>query len=153
MKHLSVVLFVSAILMLSSCSKPLSPQYLGYQNFRMEKLGLNKMILATEAKIYNPNSYPLQLKSASMDVYMNASFLGHTSLDSLVILPAKDTAYIPLRLQASAKDIISNAAKLLLNPNVLIKITGSAKAGRHGIFITIPIDYEGTQRIDLLGGN
>lgn len=137
----------------SSCSKPVSPQYLGYQSFRMEKIGFTSTILATDVKLYNPNRYPLQLKSASMDFYMNNSFLGHSTLDSLITLPAKDTTYIPLRLQASAKDILSNAAKILLNPDVKIKITGSARAGRGGFFITIPIDYEGVQRIELLGNN
>ncbi len=150
-KFFSVLL--ALLYLLNSCRKLVSPKYLGYQNFRMEKLGFSANVLATDVKLYNPNHYPLQLKSASMDVYMNNSFLGHSTLDSLVILPARDTAYVPLRLQASAKDILSNTAKILLNPDVRIKITGSARAGRGGFFITVPIDYEGVQRIELLGNN
>lgn len=139
--------------LLGSCSKPASPTYLGYQNFRMEEIGFTNNVLGTDVKLYNPNRYPLQLKSASIDLYINNAFLGHSTLDSLIILPAQDTAYIPMRLQASTKDILSNTAKILLNPDVKIKITGSARAGRHGFFITIPIDYEGVQRIELLGNN
>jgi hypothetical protein len=45
--------------------------------------------------------------------------------------------------------VLSNALKVFLNPDVRIKITGSAKAGRGGIFLNVPIDYEGTQRIEL----
>lgn len=149
LKFLSLVLALMYLLV--SCSKPQSPKYLGYQNFRMEKVGFSNNILATDVKLYNPNRYPLQLKSASMDVYVNNSFFGHSTLDSLVTLTALDTTYVPLRLQASAKDILSNTAKILLNPDVKIKITGSAKAGRGGFFLNVPIDYEGVQRIELLG--
>lgn len=121
---------VAAVLMYlaSSCGKPVSPQYLGYQNLRMENVGFTNNVVAIDVKLYNPNRYPLQLKSASLDMYINNSFLGHSALDSLVVLPAQDTIYIPLRLQASAKDILSNTAKILMNPDVKIKITGSARA-------------------------
>ncbi len=152
MKHFKTVFLSSAILyLLSGCAKPLAPKYIGYEKFRFEKMGFRNNILAADIKLFNPNRYPLQLKSASVDVYMNNSFLGHSSLDSLIILPAKDTAYVPLRLEAAAKDILSNSVKLLLNPDVKIKLTGSAKAGRGGFFINIPIEYEGTQRIELTG--
>ena len=133
----------------SSCSKPLAPKYLGYQNFRLAKASFGDNILATDVRLYNPNNYPLQLKSASMDVYFNNSYLGHSSLDTLITLPGKDTTSIPLQLQAKAKDVLSNALRVFLNPDVKIKITGTAKAGRGGIFLNIPIDYEGTQRIEL----
>lgn len=133
----------------TACSKPLAPTYLGYQNFRLEKASLENSILSTDVKLYNPNRYALQLKSASMDVYFNNSYLGHSSLDTLITLPAKDTVLVPLQLQAKAKDLLNNALKVLLNPDVKIKITGSAKAGRSGFFLNVPIDYEGTQRINL----
>ncbi len=154
MKPLKLASVATVIMFLiSSCSKPVSPKYLGYQNLRMEKMGFTNNVIAIDVKLFNPNRYPLQLKSASLDMYINNAFLGHSALDSLIVLPAQDTSYIPLRLEASAKDILSNTAKILLNPNVKVKINGSAKAGRGGFFINVPIDYEGMQRIDLLGNN
>lgn len=149
MKHQKLFAGIAIVIVLASCSKPQPPQYVGYQNFRLEKASLNNSVLASDIKLYNPNTYNLNLKSASLDVYFNDKFLGHSALDSLIVLPAKDTAVIPLRMNASAKDIISNSARLLLNPDVKIRITGSAKAGRSGFYINVPINYEGTQRIDL----
>ncbi len=140
---------IVTIFLLASCSKPLPPQYAGYQNFRLEKASLDNTIFASDIKLYNPNSYNLQLKSAALDVYFNDKFLGHSALDSLIVLPAKDTAIFPLRLTASAKDILSNSARLLLNPDVKIRIAGTAKAGRGGFYINVPVNYEGVQRIDL----
>jgi LEA14-like dessication related protein len=146
-----IIPIVSIVLLytLSSCSKPQPPQYAGYENFRLEKASINNSILATDVKLYNPNSYNLQLKSADLQVYFNDRYLGRSTLDSLIILPAKDTAKFPLRMQASAKDILRNGANLLMNPDVKIRITGNAKAGRSGVFINVPINYEGVQRINL----
>jgi LEA14-like dessication related protein len=143
-------LFVIAVVFaLGACRTPASPTYLGYEDFRIEQVGLNNNILSTRVKLYNPNAYPLQLKSASIDVYLNDDYLGHSQLDSLIILPQKDTSYVPLRLTASAKDLLSSTLKLLLNPEVKVKIKGTARAGRGGLFINVPIDYEGKQRIEL----
>ncbi|MDQ6609514.1 MAG: hypothetical protein M3Y85_06815, partial [Bacteroidota bacterium] len=89
MKTIKISLMILALAcIISSCSKPMSPTYLGYQNFRMEKIGFSGNVLATDVKLYNPNSYPLVVKSASMDVYLNDKFFGHTAFDSLVTLPA-----------------------------------------------------------------
>lgn len=143
-------LFIIAFLfVLSACHKPASPTYLGYEDFKVEQVGLKNNILSTRVKLYNPNAYPLQLKSASIDVYINDDFLGHSSVDSLIILPQKDTTFVPLRLTASAKDLLSSTLKVWLNPEVKVKIKGTARAGRGGLFINVPIDYEGKQRIEL----
>lgn len=151
MNRLQLLAGIVLVYTLSSCSKPQPPQYAGYENFRLEKASVSNSILATDVKLYNPNSYNLQLKSADLEVYFNDKFLGRSTLDSLITLPAKDTAMFPVRMQASAKDLLSNGAKILMNPDVKIRITGNAKAGRGGIFINVPINYEGIQRIDLQG--
>ena len=149
MNRLPILLSILLMYVLSSCSKPQPPKYVGYDNFRLEKASINNSILATDVKLFNPNTYDLHLKSASLDVYLNDKFLGHSNVDSLIVLPAKDTATFPLRMEASAKSILSNGASLLMNPEVKIRITGNAKAGRGGIFINVPINYEGMQRLDL----
>lgn len=144
-----LVVWAGFVLMLSSCSKPKSPSYLGYENFRVEKIGVKNTVLSTRVKLYNPNAYSLKLKSASIDVYLGDNYLGRSFIDSLITLPAKDTSLIPLQLTASAKDLLSNTVKIFLNPDVKVRITGAAKAGRGSLFINVPINYEGVQRIRL----
>lgn len=151
MKGIKFLTGLAFVLAVAGCSKPQPPKYVGYENFRLEKATFSQAVLASNIKLYNPNGYNLELKSADLDVYFNDKFLGHSALDSLITLPAKDTTSFPLRMTASPKDILSNSAKLLLNPDVRIRIEGSAKAGRGGLFINVPIKYEGTQRIDLKG--
>jgi LEA14-like dessication related protein len=149
MKALIWIALVCAALT-SGCSKPLTPTYAGYQNLRMAKLGFAENIIATEVKLYNPNPYPLQVKEASLDLYLNNRFVGSTQFNTLINLVAKDTTLIPLQIKASAKDLLRGTAPILVNPDVQVRIEGKVKAGRKGFFVNVPVNYEGRQRIDLL---
>ena len=142
--YFSIVLFFAI-----GCSKPIQPTYLGYQNLRLGKVGTKSNVLMSDIKFYNPNKYALNIKEAEMDVYFNDRLLGHTSMSSVVSLPPLDTTFVPFTIQASAADILANTAQIFLNPNVRVKVQGNAKAGRGGIFVNVPINYQGTQRIQL----
>jgi len=143
------ILLCCAAITFASCGKPQPPQYLGYSNVRLEKAGLKNSIVAADLRFYNPNNYALKLKQADMDVYLNNRLMGHSVIDSLLTLPGRDTAAVPLRLQVAGKDLLASATQLLLNPTVRLRMKGNAKVGRGSFFINLPVDYEGTQKIDL----
>jgi LEA14-like dessication related protein len=151
MKNRAIILgyFSVVLFFVISCSKPIQPTYLGYQNLRFGRVGTKSNVLMSDIKFYNPNKYTLNVKQADMDVYFNDRFLGHTSISNTVSLPPKDTTLVPFIIEASATDILANAAQIYLNPNVRIRVQGNAKAGRGGIFVNVPINYQGTQRISL----
>jgi LEA14-like dessication related protein len=151
MKSKVVILgyFLIAIFSAIGCSKPIQPTYLGYQNLRLGKVGTKSNVLMSDIKFYNPNKYALNVKEAEMDVYFNDRFLGHTSMSNMVSLPPLDTTFVPFTIEASMTDILANTAQIYLNPNVRVKVQGNAKAGRGGFFVNIPINYQGTQRIQL----
>jgi LEA14-like dessication related protein len=160
MKNTSLFsLALLAVLLLASCSKPQRPRYLGYENVRLEKAGIRESIIAADLRFYNPNKYPLQLQKADMDVFMNDRFLGHSFVNVPMTVAANDTSSIPLRMQLSAKDFITHSARLLVEPDVRLKVKGSARVGKGKVFVNVPIDYEGNQRIELFrrdstsGGN
>lgn len=151
MKQLLFLSLSPFILMIGiGCSKPMQPQYLGYENFRVEKVGFYNNIIGASLKFYNPNRYALKLKKADLDISFNDHYLGHSIVDSQITLDGRDTSYIPVRLQASAKDVLVNAARLLVSPSVRVKIEGNATVGRGSFYKTVPVNYEGMQRIQLL---
>ena len=151
MKNKAVIFGYFSILLFFAigCSKPLQPTYLGYQNLRLGRVGTKNNVVMSDIKFYNPNKFALNVKQAEMDVYFNDRLLGHTSMTNLVSLPPMDTTLVPFTVQASVTDLLANTAQIFLNPNVRVRIQGNAKAGRGGIFVNIPINYQGTQRIKL----
>lgn len=150
MKNL-ILCCCAAFCLLAGCRKFEQPIYVGYDNFQIGKIGLAANVVTADLKFYNPNAYALQLKQADIDIYFNDRYLGHTSENDLVRLQPHDTTAVPLRLQASALDLVVNTAQVLRNPDVRVKMQGHAKVGRSGIFVTVPVDYEGMQHIRLLG--
>lgn len=142
-------LFFSMVLLVTACGKPKPPTYLGYSNVRLEKASLANSVVAADLKFYNPNAYALQLKRADIDVFVNNKLMGHSLVDSLLSLPGRDTAAIPFRVHVDARSMAKQLAGLLLNPNVRLQLKGTARVGRGGFFIDMPVDYEATQRIDL----
>ena len=136
---------------LSFCKKPKEPDYIDFQHLKLAKAGLDRSMITFDLRYYNPNSFRMQLKEAQVDVYFNNKFVGHSTLDSLINIPKQDTFSIPVAMEVKLKDLLANAAQLLLNPDVMVKLNGNARLGKGGIFVNVPINYEGKQRIDLLG--
>jgi LEA14-like dessication related protein len=133
-----------------ACGKPKPPEYIDFENVRVQKLGLTESKVGVDVKFYNPNPFNIQLKSADFDVFFNDKFIGHSTLDTLIRIPKLDTFYLPVDMKVNIKDLMKNAVQLLLNPEVAIKVKGGAKVGKGGIFKNFPVDYEGKQRVDVL---
>ena len=146
---LSCLAFV-VVLMGIGCAKPKEPQYLDIENLQVLKAGLSESIVGADLKYYNPNSYKLQLRKANLDLYVNDKYVGHSDLDTLIHIPALDTFYVPITMKLNLGDLVKNAVQLLLNPEVKLKIQGSAKVGKSGIYKNFPVNYEGKERIDVL---
>ncbi len=133
----------------SSCSKPQFPVYYDFVNFKVDSIGEVNSVVSAELKYYNPNNYNMRLKEGEVDVYLNQKLAGHSVLDSLIIIPKKDTFYLPVKMSVNMKVIFSNALSILLNNEMDIRLQGNARIGRSGIYMNVPILYEGRQRIPL----
>jgi len=143
-------LILTLLLLFSSCAKPKDAEYLGFENLHIQKAGLSESIVNVDAKCYNPNAFNLKLKKAELDVFVNDKFVGHSTLDTLIHIPAQDTFYLPISLKLNLGDLFKNALQLFLNPEVKLKVQGKAKVGKGGFYKNFPISYEGKQRIDEL---
>jgi LEA14-like dessication related protein len=135
--------------LLVACAKPTGFDYLGVKNLKVLSFGLKESTVAADVEYYNPNKYPVTMKAAEVDVYVNNNFFGKSTLDSTIVIPKKDTFLIPVVLKV---DMNNTAMGLLQNlmtgsDSVRVKLDGKAKIGRGGIFINYPIRYEGMQKI------
>lgn len=137
------------MLLVAGCSKFQRPVYLGYSHFRLEQLGLQSTIFAAELKLYNPNGYAVNMERADVDVSVNQHFLGHSYVDTLISLKPHDTTLVTVRLKASARDLLGAAGQVFSHQAVDLKINGSARVGRSGVFFTLPVNYEGQQKLGL----
>lgn len=136
------------LLTIAGCRQPRIPEYQAFENFRINQVGLKESVVSADLKYYNPNEFALQLKGAELDVTLNERHVGRSILDTLITIPRKDTFLLPVKMKVDMKQLFSNALSMLLNPEVEVKVNGSVKLGKNGVFFNMPVNYKGTQQIE-----
>ena len=130
-----------------SCGNHKDFVYKNIENFSLKQAGLNNTTLSMDVRMYNPNRRGMKLKKANVDVFLNGNSLGKLRVTDKFPVPGLDTFLLPVMLDVDIKKALPNALQLLMNSQVDIKLTGTIKAGRHGVYIRVPLNYEGKQDI------
>lgn len=143
----ATLLLLAAIAFGTSCKKPLIPEYQAFDNFQIGKIGMGETVVSADLKYYNPNGYPLQLKGANLTIRIDDKPVGTTVLDTLIAIPKLDTFYVPVKMKVDMKQLVSNALTMLLSDGINVKVNGTVRMGRGGIFFNVPVNYEGRQEI------
>jgi hypothetical protein len=56
---------------------------------------------------------------------------------------------VPVILRANMKNIYKNALSVFMNKEFNVRLVGSCKVGKAGVFFLYPIKYEGKQALKL----
>jgi len=131
----------------SSCRSIKDPQFQRIENIRLGKLGLNESTLNLDILYSNLNNTSLKLKSAEGEAWLDNTFLGHFTVDTLIKIPANDLFRLPVKLQVDMRKILQSSLLAFLNPEVVIKVNGKARVGKGFVYINYPIKYEGKQNL------
>lgn len=123
------------------------PEFVEARHFRLASLGIKESTIKTDLYYYNPNSFRLSLKTADLDVFINDRYAGHSLLDTLVHVPARDTFFVPVSVKVDMKNVFPNALSLLMNDSIDLRVEGKMKVGKAGIFVNIPVKYQEKQAI------
>src|SRR5688572_2461885 len=116
-------------ILLIACAKPTGFDYLGIRNVKVVKFGLKESTVSAEVGYYNPNKYPVTMKRAEVDVYVNNDFFGHSLLDSTINIPKKDTFYLPVQLTVNMTTTVMGLIQTFGGgpQEVMIKMDGKAR--------------------------
>lgn len=144
-----IFLLAAAFLLATSCSRPKELVYKDTRNFRVHKVGFQNTTLVMDLRYYNPNNFGMQLKDGDIDVFLNSSYVGKGHLDERTAVPARDTFLIPVSVDVDMSRLFSNALTLLSQKDVDVKLEGTVKVGKGGVFVRVPVRYVGKQRIDI----
>lgn len=136
-------IFLPAItLTIFSCAKPKDLEFVDLQNVRVLKWGLTTMELGVDLRLYNPNNQRVQLKEPQTRIYANSAYLGTAGMDSVMSVPKRDTFAIPLRVNIETLSSVSQLLKTLSDTAVTIRVEGTVKMGKAGVFKSFPVTYQ-----------
>jgi LEA14-like dessication related protein len=146
MRYLIICLVVIAGI---SCKKPQSFEYRGLQNFKVSNLGFDKSTVSMDLIYFNPNNFGVELRKVDCDVYLEHNYVGKYALDTLMHIAKKSEFAIPSKMDIDMKNIFKNALTSIFSSEVLIEVKGTTRVGKAGIFITVPFNYSGRQKLSL----
>jgi LEA14-like dessication related protein len=141
---------LSLVFLMSTCRTPKELEYRDFKNFTIDKLGFSASKIKMELIYYNPNNFGLQLKRTDLDIFIDGNYLGQTSQEYQVNIPARGEFAIPINMDVDMKNLFKNAASTLFNNEVMVKVTGKVKVGKANIYKSFTVNYEGKQAISLL---
>lgn len=145
-----LLIFVLVLTAMAGCRQPEAPEYYGFQDLRIGRGEGQQATLGTTLKFYNPNPFSLQLKGAEMDVMLNGRPAGHSVLDSTVMIPQKDTFYVPVTMQLNLQGLLGNALQIFLEKQVRVTLDGRVRLKRGAIPFNRPFHYEGKEDLNAL---
>ena len=134
----------------TGCRQPEAPEYFGFQNLQVSRTTGSLTNLSTTLKFYNPNPYSLKLLRAELDVSLNGKHAGHSILDSTILIPKKDTFYVPVAVQVDLQSLLNNALAVLLEKQATISLDGHVRVKRGALTFNRPFHYDGKQDINAL---
>ena len=137
------------LLIIAGCSSPKELEYQDYRNFHLQNLGYNSSRVTLDLQYYNPNNFGLQLRRTELDIYINNNFLGHSSSDTLINIPRRDTFLLPIKFDMDMKNVFKNAWNTMVGNEVTVKVTGKIKVGKANVFMSMPVNYEGKHKFPL----
>jgi LEA14-like dessication related protein len=150
-KKLYPTLFFTIVLafFLTSCHEPKALEFKEFKNLTLDKLSFAGAAMNVDLVYYNPNNFGLQLSRTDLDIFIDGTFLGHSSQDSQVAVPKRDNFTIPLKLDLDVKNLLKNGITSFLNKSVSVKVVGSVKVGKAGIYKSFPVDYTSIQNFSM----
>lgn len=145
--------FVFGLLIVStliSCGKMKDPVFKGIENVKMNGLGVQESFVTLDIRYLNPNGFKGRLRSAEGDAWMDSIYLGHFTVDTLVQIPPNSEFLVPVKLMVDMKQMLKHSLTAFLKEDVVLKITGTARAGKSGFYKNFSLNYLGKQNLSEL---
>lgn len=149
--HISKILLALSFTVnfLTSCQSPKDLEFKEFNNVVLDKIGFSSSALKVNLVYYNPNNFGMELNRTELDIYVDSTFLGHSSQLLQVPIPKRDVFTIPLKIELDMKNLLKNGLITMMNKEVAIRAVGNVRVGKAGIFKIIKVDYTTRQQFSL----
>ena len=142
---LGCVAFV--MLQSSSCNNVKELEYKGIKKTTLQTLNISNAALMIELEYFNPNNFWLDVKETSLNIYLNDKFIALADQPTKTQIPKSALFSFPVVAHFDPIKVLGFAFANLLSKSVKLTLQGSAKIGKQGVYIKVPVDI--TENIDI----
>src|ERR1700712_2388209 len=82
---------------MTSCREPKDLEFREFKNLAVDNIGFSGADLKVDVVYYNPNNFGLELNRTDIDIFVDSTFLGHSSQELQVKIPRRQDFSIPLK--------------------------------------------------------
>jgi len=131
----------------AACNGVEEPEFLGVKETKLESLSFSKGVMKVVLEYKNPNKFGIDIKETNLDVSVKGKFLGVAEQTEMTHVAKNSTFEFPLFVHfdpiKAAGIAFNNASK----SSIPLEIQGTAKVGKKGVFIKVPIHV--TEEVDI----
>lgn len=146
-RHLSYLAIIFTLL-ISACNKPMAFEYRDLRNLKLENVSGEKSKVSMNLVYYNPNSFGVNLKNVNCEIFIDTMYVGKLQLDTMMHIDKTSEFSLPASFDVNINNLLKSSVNLLFN-EVTIRAKGTTRVGKGGIFVNVPIDYSGKQKLNL----
>ena len=118
----------------------------GVEGFEMSKLENGKMEGVMRVKIHNPNSFPITVTKADLDVFAAAVRVGDAHLSENIKIKANSEESYDVKIDANIENVLTGGlggiVNMLAGKSPTIKLEGQLKARSFLVSKTVPVSLE-----------
>lgn len=134
-------LFAACLLLQSgSCNKVKELEYRGIKNTKLQTLNLNNAAIMLELEYFNPNNFWLDVKETNLNIYLNDKFVALADQPTKTEIPKSAVFLFPVVAHFDPLSVLGFAFKNIFSKTVKMTLQGSAKIGKQGVYVKVPIN-------------
>lgn len=135
----SFVLLICCSIFLYGCKSIKDIEYLGIKETKLQNLGLQKGVIKVVLQYHNPNKFGIDLKETQLEVYANGKYIGIAENPEKFNVPKSSNFDFPVFVHFNPLKALALVG-LLKADKVNLRVKGTTKAGKGGIYIRVPVD-------------
>ncbi len=146
MKQLSILCLLSALFLLlqsAGCGSDVKElEYKGVEKTELKSLSLNQAAIQVNLRYFNPNRFGIDVKETNLNLYLNDRFVAVADQPNKTQIPRESDFIFPIVAHFDPIKVLGPALTSIFNKKNKIGIQGSAKLGKGGVYIKVPVQVE-----------
>jgi LEA14-like dessication related protein len=137
---ISCLAAIIAILTASNCKESIkAPEYVGSKNLNLDALSLTGGAIKTDLEFNNINNFGISVKETDLKVYIENEYIADAQQINEIKVEANNTFLFPIIAKFNPTSLLPKILKWSGKKSLNYKIEGTAKVGKAGIFIRVPV--------------
>jgi LEA14-like dessication related protein len=133
---------------IEGCKQIKDPEFRSIDHFRIKSAGLQQIQLGFNVTYYNPNNFGVSVKEAEANIYIDSVLIGKFTEDEPVSVNKVSEFSIPLTGSVSYQNALRLNLQNAGERTYFFRADGTVKVGKAGVYISKPIDYSGTHKLE-----